>query len=257
MAKQKGIQIEAVLNNDIIGSDISGNGRTANGVLRVFADGPEDSPARTLQRYAKQLAERYVPSMQMEMVFHGDRFLRGGDHTSFTTHGFAAVRFTTPSENFANQHSATDTFDHTSVPYTTRATRMNAAVLASLALAPPPPVTNVSIMSGERKGDRIPMLTRGKSGYDAEMRWVGSNSPGLAGYSIVMRATTSPDWEREIWVGNVTRYTLPDVSIDDIVLGIRAVDNDGNQSLVAPYLEAVRKLLTEPAAAGPEKTATK
>jgi hypothetical protein len=134
---------------------------------------------------------------------------------------------------------------------------MNAAVLASLALAPPPPVTNVSIMSGERKGDRIPMLTRGKSGYDAEMRWVGSNSPGLAGYSIVMRATTSPDWEREIWVGNVTRYTLPDVSIDDIVLGIRAVDNDGNQSLVAPYLEAVRKLLTEPAAAGPEKTATK
>ncbi len=246
MAKQKKMQIEAVLNNDIIGSDVSGNGRTANGMLRVFAAGPEDSPARTLQRYAKQFAERYVPSMQVEMVFRGDRFQRGGDHTSFITQGYAAVRFTTPTENFANQHTATDTFDHTSVPYTTRVARMNAAVLASLALAPPPPATNVEIMSGERKGDRVPMLTRGKSGYDAVMRWVEDKWPNLAGYSIVMRATTAPDWEREIWVGNVTSYTLPDVSIDDVVFGIRAVDKDGNQSLVAPYLEPVNQRLTAP-----------
>jgi len=246
MAKQKKMQIEAVLNNDIIGSDVSGNGRTANGVLRVFAAGPEDSPARTLQRYAKQFAERYVPSMQVEMVFRGDRFQRGGDRTSFITQGYAAVRFTTPTENFANQHTATDTFDHTSAPYTTRVARMNAAVLASLALAPPPPATNVEIMSGERKGDRVPMLTRGKSGYDAVMRWVEDKWPNLAGYSIVMRATTAPDWEREIWVGNVTSYTMPDLSIDDIVFGVSAVDKDGNQSLVAPYLEPVNQRLTTP-----------
>jgi hypothetical protein len=248
MAKQKGMHIEAVLNNDIIGSDIAGNGRTASSVLRVFAAGPEDSPARTLERYAKEYAERYVPSMQLEMVFRGDRFQRGGDHTSFAAQGFAAVRFTTPAENFANQHTATDTFDHTSVPYTTRVARMNAAVLASLALAPPPPLTNVDILTGQRKGDRVPMLTRGKSGYDAVMRWIGSNSPNIAGYSIVIRATTSPDWEREIEVGNVTSYTLPDVSIDDIVLGVRAVDKDGNRSLVAPYLEPVIQTLTAPAA---------
>lgn len=246
MAKQKKMQIEAVLNNDIIGSDVSGNGRTANGILRVFAAGPEDSPGRTLQRYAKQFAERYVPSMQVEMVFRGDRFQRGGDHTSFTTQGYAAVRFTTPSENFANQHTATDTFDHTSVPYTTRVARMNAAVLASLALAPPPPATNVEILSGQRRGDRVPMLTRGKSGYDAVMRWVEDKWPNLAGYSIVMRATTAPDWEREIWVGNVTSYALPDVSIDNMVFGVRAVDKDGNQSLVAPYLEPVNQQLTSP-----------
>lgn len=256
MAKKKGMNIEAVLNNDIIGSDVSGNGRTSNGVLRVFAAGPEDSPARTLQRYAKEFAERYVPSMKVQMIFRGDRFLRGGDHTSFITQGFAAVRFTTPSENFANQHTATDTFDHTSVPYTARVTRMNAAVLASLALAPLAPQTNVDAMSGETKGNRTPMLTRGKSGYDAVMRWTANKSPNLAGYSIVMRDTTAPDWQREIWVGDVTSYTLADVSIDDVVLGVRAVDKDGNQSLVAPYLEPVNVRLTTTTASPAAPTAS-
>ena len=81
-AKKDGMQIEAVLNNDIIGSDVSGNGRSSTNVLRVFSAGPDDSSPRELARYTKLIAERYVPSMQMEMVFRGDRFLRGGDHTS-------------------------------------------------------------------------------------------------------------------------------------------------------------------------------
>jgi hypothetical protein len=236
-AKEKGMDIEAVLNNDIIGSDISGNGRSENGVLRVFADSPEDSPSRTLERYFKLIAQRYVPSMQVEMVFHRDRFDRGGDHTPFAVQGFAAIRLTSPSENYANQHSATDTFEHTSVPYATRVTRMNGAVLASLALAPTAPVTNYTIMTGEQKGTRRPMLSRGESGYDAVLRWLKSPEPDVAGYAIVIRSTTAPDWVREIWVGNVTKYAIPDLSIDDIVIGVKAVDKDGNQSLVSVYQE--------------------
>jgi hypothetical protein len=249
MARQKGMQIEAVLNNDIIGSDTAGNGRVNNTALRVFSDGPEDAPGRALLRYTKLMAERYVPSMKIDMVVHGDRFGRGGDHTSFYTQGYAAVRLTTPEENYENQHTGTDTFANTSAPYTTRVTRMNAAVLASLALAPPPPVVNYTFLSGDRKGDRSPMLSRGKSGYDAALRWLPSNVPDVAGYAVVMRATTAPDWEREIWVGNVTSFTIPDLSIDDIVIGVKAVDRDGNQSLVAAYLEPVTQQLTAPPAA--------
>ena len=141
-AKEKNLQIEAVLNNDIIGSDISGDGRSANNRLRVFSEGPEDSPSRALARYTKEIAERYLPSMTVDLVFRRDRFGRGGDHTSFVREGFAAVRLTTPSENYANQHSATDTFANASVPYTTRVARMNGAVLASLALAPKPPLVS-------------------------------------------------------------------------------------------------------------------
>ncbi len=140
-AKEKKMTIEAMLNNDIIGTDVSGNGSSANGHVRVFSEGPEDSPSRAIARYAKEMGERYVPAMTVDTIFRRDRFSRGGDHTSFVRDGFPAVRFTTPSENFANQHTATDTFANASVPYTTRVAKVNAAVLASLALAPKPPVT--------------------------------------------------------------------------------------------------------------------
>ena len=55
-AKEKKMTIEAMLNNDIIGSDVSGNGSSANGHVRVFAEGPEDSPSRAVARYAKEIA---------------------------------------------------------------------------------------------------------------------------------------------------------------------------------------------------------
>jgi hypothetical protein len=241
------MQIEAVLNNDIIGSDVSGNGRSATNVLRVFSANPDDSPQRELARYTKRMAERYVPSMQVQMVFRGDRFLRGGDHTPFVNQGFAAVRLTTASENYDNQHSTTDTFANTSVPYATRVARMNAAVLSSLALAPSPPVLNWTWSSGPNKGGHVPLLTRGKSGYDAVLHWLPNTEPDLAGYAVLVRSTTSPVWEREIWVGNVTTYTMPDVSIDDVVIGVKAVDRDGNQSVVSCYSEPVLPAMLTPA----------
>jgi hypothetical protein len=236
-ARKSGMRIEAVLNNDIIGNDVAGNGRSNNGVVRVFAAGPEDSQDRAVLRYMKEIAERYVPSMRIEAVFRLDRFGRGGDHMSFVDEGYPAVRITTPSEDYSHQHSATDTFANASIPYVTRVTRMNAGVAASLALAPAPPVVNWTFSSGPRKGQRIPMLSRGDSGYDAVLRWERSAAPDLAGYSVVIRSTTSPFWEREIWAGDVTSYTLRDFSIDNVVLGVKAIDREGNQSLVSSYLE--------------------
>lgn len=299
-AKEDKMQIEAVLNNDIIGSDISGNGRSANNHLRVFSEGPDDSSSRSLARYTKEIAERYMPSMTVDLIFRHDRFGRGGDHSSFVAQGFAAVRLTTPSENFANQHTATDTFANASVPYTTRAAKMNAAVLATLALAPKPPLVAItrpaggggSGFGGARggargdaaggagdatgrggrsaatdtaatsaagganppagsptgagrggRGGRGPGLSRG-NGYDAVMRWAMPDpEPDLAGYSILIRDTTSPVWQKEIYVGNVTEYTIPDLSIDDIVIGVRAIDKDGNPSLVSAYEMAPTRLI--------------
>jgi hypothetical protein len=246
-AKQDGMQLEAVLNNDIIGSDVSGNGRSSTNVLRVFSASPDDSLPRELARYAKLIAERYVPSMQVQMVFRGDRFLRGGDHTPFVNQGFAAVRLTSASENFDNQHTLTDTFANTSVPYAARAAQMNAAVLASLALAPSPPVLNWTWASGPNKGGHVPLLTRGKSGYDAVLRWLPNSEPDLAGYAVLLRSTLSPVWEREIWVGNVNAYTLSDVSIDDVVIGVKAVDREGNQSVVSCYREPLLPSMVTPA----------
>ena len=83
----------------------------------------------------------------------------------------------------------------------------------------------------------MPLLTRGKSGYDAVLHWYPNTEEDLAGYAVMIRSTTSPVWESETWVGNVTSYTMPDVSIDDVVIGVKALDKDGNQSIVSPYME--------------------
>jgi hypothetical protein len=40
--------------------------------------------------------------------------------------------------------------------------------------------------------------------------------------------------------------------VDDVVIGVKAVDRDGNQSLVSAYLEPVTQQLTAPPAAPSE-----
>jgi hypothetical protein len=240
-AKSLNQKIEAVLNNDIIGSDVGGDGRMENRRVNIFSEDPIDSPSREIARYAREIGERYVPSMMVDPVFRADRFGRGGDHTAFNMEGFAAVRFSTPVENFANQHSATDTFSNTSPKYIAQVTRVNGAVAASLAWAPKSPLTTEEV---ERNGRKVPslMLTRGKTRYDALLKWKQENPEAdLSGYVIMMRRTTAPYWEREIFVGNVSEYTLPAVSIDELVFGVKAIDKEGNESLTSPYVQAPRQ----------------
>ena len=267
--KEKSQSIQAVLNNDIIGSEVSGNGVIDNRRVLVFSDDPNDSPSRQIARYVKRIGERYYPEMTIDLIFRYDRFGRGGDHTAFNQEGFAGVRITTPNEHFANQHSATDTFANTSPTYAAKVTRINAAAAASMALAPaspivsrPPPAaasgTPGASTAGRassqtatqpadpdetpapRRGQGGPGLSRG-GGYDAVLRWdYPAAEPDLAGFIVVVRSTTSPDWEREIWAGNVKEFTLKNTSIDQLVFGVKAVDKEGHESPVSAYVLAPR-----------------
>ncbi len=236
-AKSLDQKIEAVLNNDIIGSDVGGSGRTENRKVNVFSVDPMDSPSREIARYVKEIGRRYVPSMVVDPVFRPDRFGRDGDQSALNREGFPAVRLSTPVENFANQHSATDNFEGTSPGFIARVTQVNGAAAATLAWAPKTPETSQTIERDGRKVNSI-LLTRGKSAYDALLKWNNPNpEPDLAGYVLLMRKTTAPFWEREIYVGGVNEYLMPDVSIDDYVFGVAAIDKDGNESLVAPYVQ--------------------
>src|ERR1019366_3230076 len=60
----------------------------------------------------------------------------------------------------------------------------------------------------------------------------------LAGFAIVTPPTTAAFWEREIFVGNVTQYTFENVSVDDVVFGVKAIDKDGHESVVTPWVNA-------------------
>ncbi len=265
-AKKENEQIEAVLNNDIIGTEVSGNGRIDNSSLSVYSDEMMDSPSQQLARLIHEVGERYVPSMKVKVMFMQDRLGRGGDHTPFQLEGFSAVRFSTPNENYANQHTATDLLENMSVPYTTRVAKVNAAAAASLALAPKSPAvmslprtggggrsqaTAGSDGAGRAAGQGRagaaprgpqPMISRGPSRYDAQLRW-RTNGPdtNLKGFAIVMRSTTSPFWEQEIFVGKVNEYTMKDVSVDDVRFGVKAIGNDGTESIVSPYVYPARK----------------
>jgi hypothetical protein len=251
--KEQKAQIEAVLNNDVIGVSVAGDGHSESGLVHVFSEEPADSPSRELARYIRETAQRYVPSFKADPVFRQDRFARGGDHSPFNASGFPAVRFTSAAENLGIQHTANDTFDKSSPDYTTNVAKVNAAVAASLALAPPVPETTREVATGANKGRRTPTVARGKSRYDAILRWKDAPAPDLAGYAIVIRSSTAPYWEQQTFVGKVTEYTLPGLSIDDIIFGVKAIDTDGHESLVAPWIATpyqLRKFETQPDAGG-------
>jgi hypothetical protein len=267
--RDKNQSIQAVLNNDIIGSEVSGNGVIDNRRVLIFSEDPDDSSSRQIARFARSIGERYFPELSVDLIFRYDRFGRGGDHTAFNQQGYPAVRVTTPNENFANQHTPTDTFANTSPAYTAKVTKMNAAVAAAMALAPRSPIvsrpapatvatgapdagtargsgtsaatsTQVAGAPTPRPQAAGPGLSRG-SGYDAQLRWDQPDpEPDLAGFAVVVRSTTAPDWEREIWVGNVKEFTLRNTSIDQLVFGVKSIDKEGHESPVSAYVLAPR-----------------
>ena len=222
--------IDAVFNNDIVGNPVGGTGIVDAEAVRVFSAGPEDSSSRQLARHIRRTAARYVPSHQVRLIARHDRFGRGGDHTAFNQHGYAAVRFTESNENYARQHTVADTADGVAPAYLARNARVNAAGVAVIALAPPAPV----VIDQRNR----PTLDRRPSGYDARLRWQAS--PAAAGYRVFWREAWTPDWQHELEVGNVTELVLKDVSIDDYVFGVAAIGPGGHESLVSAYVNPPR-----------------
>jgi hypothetical protein len=224
------IRIDAVLNNDIVGNDKGGNGIVDGATIRVYSEGPEDSPSRELARFVQRWGARYVPSHRVRLMARPDRFGRGGDHSGYNQFGFAAVGFRESRENFTRQHDVRDTFDGISTPYLAQNARVNAASAAMLALAPPAPVNT---------NDRgQPQISRQPTGYDANLRWTAS--PGAVAYRVFWREAWGPDWQHDLLAGNVTQVILPNMQIDDFVFGVAAVDAEGHESLVTPYVSTPR-----------------
>jgi hypothetical protein len=280
LAKSEGWQLEAVLNNDIVGGDttpgVTGQDKS---VVRVFSEGvpapatleqlhaiqttgaESDSPSRELARAIADIATTYfaaseehappaapgharshlvrnVPAFHPVLIFRRDRFLRGGDHSSFNAQGFAAVRFTEWRENFDHQHQDVrvaagklpdgstgqvqygDLLQFVDFAYVANVARLNAATLATLALAPGPP-QNVHIVTASTDNN-------------TQLTWEPpAGFPAGATYEIVWRDTTAPLWTSSQNAGNATSITLP-ISKDNVVFGVRSVDRAGHRS-VAVY----------------------
>jgi peptidase M28-like protein len=229
-ARDEKIPIQAWFNNDIVGGSRGGDGTMDSATVRVYSDGPEDSPSRSLAIFAQRMAAQYVPSHRIRLMARRDRFSRGGDHSALNAQGFAAIGFRESRENYAKQHGVNDTIDGIDFRYLAQNARANAAGMATLALAPPPP--------GVVSARGMPTLDRRPSGYDAHLRWAAS--PGAAGYRVFWRNAWTQDWEHEVAVGSVTEYTFPHMNIDDWVFGVASVDAAGHESTVSAYVAAPR-----------------
>jgi len=241
MARQQGWDIEAVLNNDIVGGDRNSGQKTD--VVRVFSEGvpvaatdadvrrirslggENDSSSRELARYIAEVGKTYLAGVSPMLIFRLDRYLRGGDHYSFNQQGYAAVRFTEYREDFNHQHQNVRTeggVEYGDLPrfvnfdYVANVARLNAATLASLASAPAPPA-NVRLLTKELQND-------------STLRWDSSPDGRAASYEVLWRSTSSPDWEQIKSTGNANQITLPE-SKDNVIFAVRAVDKEGHHSL--------------------------
>ena len=224
------LQVEATLNNDIVGGSRGGDGAIDTRSVRVYAQGPEDSMSRSLARHIERAALRYVPSHRVRLMAREDRFGRASDHMPFVQRGFPAVVFRESKENFTRQHGIADTPDGVDVGYLAQNVRVNVAAAALLALAPPAPRVV------DDKGQT--MIGRQPSGYDASLRWLAS--PGAVAYRIYRRNPWSLAWESSHAVGNVTEFVAAGESIDDWVFGVAAVGPGGHESLIRAYVPRSR-----------------
>jgi hypothetical protein len=242
-AKAGGWQVDAMLNNDIVGNTYGmETGLKDNRSIRVFSDGiptaatekevaalkslggENDSQSRQLARYAKEIGERYVEQLDVKLIYRTDRYLRGGDHLPFLEQGFTAVRFTEMNENFDRQHQDVrkengvdygDLPDFADYDYTQKIARMNLSILANLALAPGQP-QNVGVITSD--------LTN-----KTKLKWDAPKGKALAGYYVLMRETISPYWEKKFYVTD-TNATIG-YSKDNYLFAVQSVDAAGHESL--------------------------
>ena len=243
-AIEEGWDIDAVINNDMIGNIAGIDGVVDNSVFRVFSQpapvegheaegwntrvygGEVDGPSRQLARYVERITDRFFPNMDAMMIYRLDRFGRGGHHRPFNDAGFPAVRIMEAHEHYDRQHQDIrvvvgreygDVIEGVDFDFAARMSSVNATVLAALAWAPPLPA-NVRIGGAVR-----PSTT---------LSWDAVSDPNLAGYKVYWRLTTDSQWRWSRWVGDVTEVTLDNIVIDNYLFGVAAVGEDGNESPV-------------------------
>ncbi len=242
-ARKANWNIEAVLNNDIMGSNNSSETQIIDNTrVRVFSEGlpafeldkkaasirnmglENDGSARQLARYVKEVGERYVANLEVVMVYRNDRFLRGGDHTSFVQRGFTAVRVTEMNENFEHQHQDVrkdkgvqygDLVEFMDFEYLRKNTALNLVCLANLAKSPGMP-------------QDVKVEVRGLSN-STTLSWKAPVAGKPAGYYVLIRESYQPFWRTKFYTTQ-TSMRLP-YSKDHYFFAVQAVSADGNESL--------------------------
>ncbi|KAM3417293.1 Peptide hydrolase [Cercospora zeina] len=260
--KEAGYRVEGNWNNDIVGTGKSQPFAPINDyTVRLFGPsiffpnstdafaayqritaqigGWNDSPAQNLGRFIAEVAAGAAEfvGMQVALIYRADRFLRGGDHQSFLTQGFPAVRFSEAVEDFAHQHQDPreedgiqygDLIEFVDFDYVSRVAKVNLASMWSAANAPAMP-QEVTISTGigfpATDANTDPDLITNDSG----LSWDTGNDELVASYEVVWRESGNVQWAYSKDVGNVPNVTVP-LNKDNYQFGVRAVGKNGWKS---------------------------
>ncbi|HTD93702.1 MAG TPA: M28 family metallopeptidase [Chitinophagaceae bacterium] len=251
-AKKQNWNIEAVLNNDIMGSNNSSETNiTDNTRIRVFSEAfstqdtgraaiairslgmENDGKARQLARYVKETGERYVDNLEVVMVYRSDRFLRGGDHIPYVNRGYAAVRITEMNENYYHQHQDVrmengiqygDLPEFVDFEYLRKNTAMNLCNLANLAKSPSMP-------------QEVRVETKRLTNF-TNIYWKAPKTGKVKGYYVLWRETTSPVWQKKLFT-TATKIDLP-YSKDNYFFAVQSVSDENNEGIPVVPLPAGR-----------------
>jgi hypothetical protein len=238
--------VEADLNNDMVGNDHGGAGRHDPHTTRVYSEGTKsnetlkqaaftrflgglnDSPSRNVARYMAALADEYLKDFHVRIVYRTDRFGRGGDEEPFLEQGYPAVRLAESYEDYARQHQVVrvengvhygDVIKWVDFEYLANVARLDAITMASMAMAPEPPLALEARLAG-----------RGVGRYSTKLSWKAA--PGAVSYNAWWRKTTAPQWQHEQAAGSADSVVLKNVIIDDFFFGASSVGKDGWESPV-------------------------
>ena len=240
-------RIKAVLNNDMIGNITGINGVVNNTSARVFSEGTRyvetedearqrrfsggevDSPSRNIARFIDRQADKYVPNLDVMMIYRLDRFGRGGHHRPFNAVGIPAVRIMETNEHYDRQHQDIrvengrefgDVIEGVNFDYTKKLTALNISVLAEMAAAPPFP-SNVTL-KGAVRASAVINWTKPK----------GKMAQNLSGYKVYWRLTDSNQWTYSKYIGDVDTYTFKNLVIDNYYFGVSSISKNGAESPV-------------------------
>jgi Peptidase family M28 len=249
--KAAGADVQGMFSNDIVGASQAWDGtRPDPHTVRLFVEGiptavtpaqisilqatggENDGVTHQLARFVTAAAPAGLTGINIRVIWRRDRYLRGSDHLSFQAQGYPAARLTEPRENFNHEHRNVEVINgvqfgdlpqFVDYDYIARVAKVNGAALWSLATNPGTP-KNLQIHTTPPTGFAGINTTT--------LSWDANTEPGLAGYEVVMRETTAPDWTSAVGVGNVTTVTL-NISKDNVQFGVRAVDRAGHRSPAA------------------------
>ncbi len=248
----KGIKIEAVLNNDVIGGILCGKTASPPGCpgentidsssMRIFSFGTNLSLQKNLARFVKmEFFDEAAALLDIPFTLHimnaEDRTGRGGDHIPFRQQGYPAIRHTSTHEHgdaqispsyTDRQHTTRDVLGkdlngdqipdslYVNLNYLKRNAMVNATGMAMAASGPP----------------NAPEFITGNDGNGITIRI--TPIAGIQTYKIGVR-TTRNDFDTVLTITGITETKLYNVKKDTFYfISVAAVDVNGIESRFAP-----------------------